>query len=103
MATVAHWIGYRGRPVEPTDNGRVHILDGHAERAGRLTDIGNARAFSSLVLRDRRVRRAELLYGTAAGRFRIMVVVINRPAIVGWVGEGWTACLTARTQEGVQL
>ncbi|MEA2510654.1 MAG: hypothetical protein QOF01_3753 [Thermomicrobiales bacterium] len=46
MAIAAHWIDYRGRPVELTDDGWVHILDGHAEMADRLTDIGIAIAFS---------------------------------------------------------
>ncbi len=103
MAIVARWIDYQGRTVQLTEAAWDHILDGHAEMADRLADVGNAIASSSLVIRDRRIRRAELLYGEAIGRLRVVVVVIYRPTVVGWVGDVWTAYLTARTQQGEQL
>jgi hypothetical protein len=103
MAIVARWTDYRGRTVELTDEGWTHILSGHSEMAGRLPEIADAVEHPSLVVRDRRVRRAELHYGVPIGRLRIVVVVIYRPTIDGWVGDVWTAHLTARTQEGERL
>ncbi|HEY7032607.1 MAG TPA: hypothetical protein VH482_14795 [Thermomicrobiales bacterium] len=86
-----------------TGEGWEHILGGHAEMTDRLSEIGAVVARPSLVMRDRRVRRAELLYGDPVGRLRVVVVVIYRPTADGWVGDVWTAHLTARTQEGEQL
>jgi hypothetical protein len=103
MPIVVGWTDYRGRAVELTDDAWTHILDGRAEMADRLVDIGIAVEFPLLVMRDRRVRRAEVLCGAPVGRLRVVVVVIYRPTVGGWVGDVWTAHLTARTQKGEQL
>jgi hypothetical protein len=103
MAIVAQWVDYRGRVVELTDDGWVHIVEGHAEMADRVADIGVTVQSPMLVVRDRRVRRAESLYGSPAGRLHVVVVVNYRPRVGGLIGEIWTAHLTARIQEGDQL
>jgi hypothetical protein len=103
MAIVARWMDYQGRVVALTDERWAHIIGGHAEMVDRLVDIEAAIEAPLLVMRDRRVRRAELLYGVPTGRLRVVVVVIYRPTVDGWVGEIWTAHLTARIQEGEQL
>jgi hypothetical protein len=103
MAIVARWTDYQGRTVELTDERWQHILQGHSEMADRLANIGVTVGTPMLAVRDRRVRRAELLYGAPVGRLRVVVVVIYRPTVDGWVGEVWTAHLTPRVQEGEQL
>lgn len=103
MAVVARWTDYRGRVVELTDDRWAHILDGHADMADRLSDVGAAVSAPSVVNRDRQIGRVEHSYGSPVGRLRVVVVVIYRPSPDGWVGEVWTAHRTAREQKGEQL
>jgi hypothetical protein len=63
----------RTHSIPPVD--RTHVLQAGEMRAGRL------------VMRDRRIRRKELLYGAPTGRLRIVVVVIYRPTAT-WKEKG---------------